>query len=164
MAERGKIKLFQFIQKTYQEVGLLAPQSNQKCSRINTKNCLILFCHAQLFITSACYSLFEGRSMLDYGMVFFTCTTAVFGFITYLILLWQMDNILSYIEHCERFIEKSECCPTLKRLFMRYVTICLLQGRIQRSSIKTQTRKSKNLRNYLRSFMAEVISVLCYSH
>lgn len=108
MAGNDKIKFFQFIQKIYQEIGIHPRRSNQKRNAINWKKWLNLFCLAQFFITSAAYLLFDAKSMIEYGMAFFTCATVVASTIIYLVLFWQMKNTLDYIERCERFVEKSE--------------------------------------------------------
>lgn len=102
-----KIHLFKFTQKAYQDIGIIPFQTNQKRSFVNSKNLFFLYLFAVSIASSAAYLLFEACSIIEYGMVFFTCTTVVLIFIEYLIILWQMENILSYIENCERFIEKS---------------------------------------------------------
>lgn len=108
MAGGGAIKLFKFTQKAYQGIGIYPPESNQSRSRINAKNYFFLVCQAQYFITTAAYLLFEANSMIEYGMTFFTCTTVITVIALYTILLGRMQNILNYIENCDRFIEKSE--------------------------------------------------------
>lgn len=104
----GTIKLFQFFQKTYQDIGILPPQSNPYRS-INLKKWFILFGHAKCIITSAGYLVFEANSMIEYGMVFYICVSTVLTITFYLTLLWKMETILSFIENCERFVAKSKC-------------------------------------------------------
>lgn len=105
----GKIKLFRFIQTTYQTVGIIPPQPNS----INTKKWYFLLGLVQFFISTVAYLLFEANSIIEYGMVFYTCTTALFSFVVYLVLHWQMKNTLNFIESCDRFIEKSEYFPSI---------------------------------------------------
>lgn len=103
MAASDKIKLFKFIQKTYQDIGVYPPQSNQNCSSINAKKWLFSFILLQFFVSTTAYLLIEANSMTEYGMGFYTSVTiAIFSF------FWQMKNTYSYIEHFERFIERSE--------------------------------------------------------
>lgn len=105
----GTIKLFKFTQKTYEVIGAPLPKSNQNRSCIiNSKKCFYLLSLAQFFISSAAYLLFEANSMIEYGMVFFTCLTVIVALIQYLIFLWEMKNILNFIKNCERFAAKSE--------------------------------------------------------
>lgn len=103
-----KIRLFSFLQKIYQNIGISPPQFNQNHNPFNLKNCLIPFCLTQFLITSAAYLLFEANSMIEYGRTSFTCTTLVFCSVIYSMLFWQMETILNYIGNCEEFIEKSE--------------------------------------------------------
>lgn len=103
------IKLFRFIQKTYQAIGVFPPKSNQNRSPINFKDWFFIFCEVLFFISTAAHLFFEANnSMIEYGLIFFTCTTSIFCIVTYLILFWQMKNILNFIENCERFVEKSK--------------------------------------------------------
>lgn len=102
------IKLFGFIKKTCENIGIFRPQLSQNSKFINFKTGLLLFGETQFFISTTGYLLFEANSIVEYGMVFFTCTSIVLSIIFYSILTWQMANILNYIENCERFIEESE--------------------------------------------------------
>lgn len=108
MAGGVKIQLFKFIQNTYQAIGIYPPESNQNRNLNNWKKWFNLFCLAQFFITSASYVLFEAKTMIEYGMVFFTCATVVASTIIYLVLFSQLKNTSNYIGNCERFFEKSE--------------------------------------------------------
>lgn len=108
MAERSTIELFIFVQKTYQDYGLLLPKSNRNHSPINWKFLLMLFCLAQFFITSAAYAAFEASSMIEYAMAFYTCVTVSASTVIYMELFWQMKDVLNYVENCKRFIESSE--------------------------------------------------------
>lgn len=105
----GTVELFRFIQKTYQDIGIIPPRPNENHCSFNAKKWYFLFCLAQFFISAAAYLLFEANSIIEYGMVFYTCSTTVFSSVVYLILIWQRENILDFIANCEGFIqEKSE--------------------------------------------------------
>lgn len=102
------IKLFGFIKKTYENIGIFRPQLSQNNKLINFKTGLILVGEAQFFTSAVAYLLFEANSIVEYGMVFFTCTSTCLSITKYLLLSWQMTNIFNYIGNCEQFIEKSE--------------------------------------------------------
>lgn len=109
MASGGdSIKLFKFIQKTYRDIGIYPPEPNQSRSPINSKNCFFLYCLAQFSLTSYAYFWFQANSMIEYGMVFYTCSTTILSIVVYLIQIWQMKKFLNFIENCERFVEKRE--------------------------------------------------------
>lgn len=123
MADRDKveIKLFRFVQKVYQNIGIFPLKSNQSRRRrfsINLRKWLLIFCHAQLFITSAAYLLLEANSNIEYGMTFFICSTVALSMFVYSILVWQMRNILNFIENCEQFMGKSECSGVFDTIFL----------------------------------------------
>lgn len=108
MAGGDEIKLFHFIQKIYQDIGIHpSRRSNEDISRINPKKWLMLFCLVQFFITSAAYTAMEANSMIEYGITFFSCATVVASVIIYLTLFGQMENTSNYIGNCERFVQQS---------------------------------------------------------
>lgn len=111
MASCDKIELFKFVRKTYQDIGIFPPESNPNFNSINLKNGLFSFCLIQFLISTAAYLWFEAKSMIEYGIICYTCTTIIFSLAVYLIFLWQSRNILIYIENFEWFIEKSEYFP-----------------------------------------------------
>lgn len=74
------IKLFKTTQKAYHDIGILPPKSNQNRSVINSKNWFIIFSHAQFFITSAAYLMFEANSIIEFEMVSFTCSSILASF------------------------------------------------------------------------------------
>lgn len=106
------VKLFKFIRKTFQFIGFHALASNQS-HRINSKIWINIFCLAQFLFSTTAFLLFDANSMMEYGMEFFTCITLIATMILYLTLVWQMGNILNYIENCEQFIGKSEFKPRI---------------------------------------------------
>lgn len=108
MASSESVKLFTFIKKTFRIIGISPPQSNQKHNSINSKNWIFLLCLVQLCIATVGYFFTEANSIMEYGMVFFNAITAIETIILYLIFIWQMKNILNYIENCEKFVEKSK--------------------------------------------------------
>lgn len=113
MAGCDTIKLFKFVQKIYQFIGISPSKFKERSRRgriINAKNWFIIGCHVQYFLSTVAYLLFEANSMIEYGMVFYTCTTVPLSLVLYLILIWTMESFSNYIENCERFIEKSEYC------------------------------------------------------
>lgn len=165
MAGNDEIKLFQFIQKTYKNIDIHQSEPNGNRSPLNLKNVFILFCHAQFFISSTTYILFNAKSMIEYGMAFFICTSIVASGTVYLVLTWQIKITLNYIENCERFIEKSEyTISTLKSLhFWRpLLTLCFLQEHIQRLCIKVQMTKSNDWLNSSFLHWLQLLPFLCY--
>lgn len=104
----GTIKLFKFFQKSCQNIGIHPPESNRNRSPINWKNWLILFCHAEFYTSSAAFLLFEENWMIEYGIIFYTCTSGLLASVLYLLMIFEVKNISTFIKNCERFVEKSE--------------------------------------------------------
>lgn len=102
------VKLFKLTQKTYKDIGIHPPESNENRSQINSKNWLFTFYQAQFLYSSAAYAMFEANSIIEYEMASFTCFAVVAALIVYLIIYWEMKNVSIFVGNCERFIEKSE--------------------------------------------------------
>lgn len=107
MAE--SIKLFQFLQKFHQIIGIYPHQSNQKQRSTNWTKIVFLISFTEFLFTTIAFLLFEAKSMFDYGLVFYLLVSLINDSATYLILIWQSKNTLKFIENCVGFIEKSEC-------------------------------------------------------
>ena len=102
------LELFQFIKQFYQIVGIYSSQSNQKYCSINSRNSILLFSFVQFLIPTVAFLFFKAESILDYGQSFFILVSTIESVVLYAILIWQMQNILKFIENCKGFIEKRE--------------------------------------------------------
>lgn len=103
----GSVKLFQFLIKSQQMIGIAPNQSKQKQHLINALYSTAL---AQLISTSVIFLIFKAKSMFDYGFAFFVTSNTVKALLLYLLLMWQCENTLKFIEYCEGFIAKSKSC------------------------------------------------------
>lgn len=99
------IKLFKFVQKVHQTIGIFPTQSNQKPCRINSMNTVFLICFAQILFSTAAYLAFEAKSMFEYGFTFYILVGITNSIAVYLIFIWQAQSTLEFIENCEKFIE-----------------------------------------------------------
>ena len=107
MARHDKIKLFKFNQKLYQEIGAFPPAPDQNHSSVNSKKWFFLLALTYFLIPLFAYVVFEANSMFEYGFLFVICSSIILNILFYLMIIWQTENILSFIENCENFIEKS---------------------------------------------------------
>lgn len=95
----GAIKFFQLFQKFHQ-IGGVRP--------VNYVTILFLISWIAFIFTTAAFFVLEARSILDYGFTFTVLVSYIQTSITYLIFIWQSEATSNFIEHCEKFIEKSE--------------------------------------------------------
>lgn len=103
------IKLFQFTQKLYRLVGLYPPQSNINQSHsFNVENYFIIFTLAQMSILSGAFFLFEAKRLDEFGVSFHDVTTIITDLFYFISTLYQMENILKFIEQFEELIGESE--------------------------------------------------------
>lgn len=144
-----RIQLFKFSQKVCRLIGVFSSEeSNRNNHDISLKSLVFIFCFMQYCISTLVHLLFHANSMIEYGMVFFLCSSTFQSTIFYLTFFWQMNDILGYIENCERFIEKSECWVATLTISKSLGNlhdneqIILLQERNQRIYIKIWTKKS----------------------
>lgn len=101
------MKLFQFVEKLYQLVGVDLNQSDQKCL-FNAKNILPLLCQIQMFISAFGAFLFKVKSISDYGMAFYAAITGFAMANFFFILISNRPTIHKLICGFEKFIEKSK--------------------------------------------------------
>lgn len=104
----GSIKLFQLFQKFHQTLGIYPTQVNQKHHLIISRRAIFLIGSTQYILSTAGYLVFEAQSMFEYGFGYFMSSTTLNGIIIHILLAWQLENTLKFIETCEGFIEKSK--------------------------------------------------------
>lgn len=129
----GSIKLFQFVQKYNQIIGIYSSQSTTMQGSINSTQAFFWISCAQIWFTIAAFLVFEANSMFDYGFEFFAFISIINGIAIYSIFIWQSQNTLKFIENCERFIEKRKYC--FEQKFCEFIAIWLnLSGIFYRNS------------------------------
>lgn len=105
----GSIKLFQFIQKCHQTIGICPTQPDHKqCSTYPTQ-AIFLICSTLWMLIMAAFLVFKAKSMFDYGFGFFVLIATINCIVVYLIFIWQSVNTVKFIANCEAFIEQSKC-------------------------------------------------------
>lgn len=108
VAMASSIQLFRFVQKCHQIVGIYPSHPNQRRCSINPRNTIFLIASIQYAITTIAFFAFEANSMFDYGFGFFLLICILNITVNYLTFIWQLENMLDFIEMCEEFIEKSK--------------------------------------------------------
>lgn len=98
----SSIKLFEFVQKIHQAIGIYPSSSD------NLRSKIVKICAAQAVLTVLAYLLFEAQSMSDYGYGFCILISMIMANIVYLLFLWQSKKTSIFFANCEKFIEKSE--------------------------------------------------------
>lgn len=121
MAGQRSVKLFLFIQKYYQTVGIHSPQPNQIRCSFNRKNVIFVVCSVQSIVSTTAFLLFEAKSVLDLGMPVFFLACLFLALTLYLIPIWQMRNISEFIDYCEAFIASSMYLCT-QRIRIEHIT------------------------------------------
>lgn len=107
MASGGPIKLFQFVRKLCQSVGI-SLQPNQNRYHMNSMNWFTLFGLIQSIISTIAFILFEAESMAEFGISFFVFLCAFICVFYSLGILLKVKHIPKNIGNWEAFIEKSE--------------------------------------------------------
>lgn len=98
----SSINLFQFVQKCYQFIGVNPSQPNQK------RRTIFLTCSVQVLLTTVAFLVVKANVLFEYGLGFFFFTSILNGIVIYLLIIWQFENFLAFIESAEKFIEKSK--------------------------------------------------------
>lgn len=100
-------KLFQFVQKFYQTMGIFSSQPSQLIW-LNVKKIFFLFFITASFISISSFFLFKASTISEYGSSFSGALSDLYALLDLLITIWQMPNILKLIRMFEIFIEKSK--------------------------------------------------------
>lgn len=103
----GSVKLFQFIQKCHQMIGIhsIEPNQNQWYTK---RTAIFMSFSTQCILTSSGFLLFKAESMFEYGFTYFILITLIVETINYTLFIWQSENTIEFIDNCEKFIEKRE--------------------------------------------------------
>lgn len=104
----GSVKLFSFGKKLSHVIGIsLAASDDDDDRRFNWINRMVIVIEVVWFLLSVAIIVYGENSMFEYGISFFAAFVGIFAFCEYLAMIWRKDNISSFINNLERFIEKS---------------------------------------------------------
>lgn len=102
------MKLFHFVRKFYQTIGIDLTESGETKSPFNAKNVLPLLCQVQMFASAFGAFLFEVTSISDCGMAFYASITGFAMANFFSMLISNSPFIHKLIVKFEEFIEKSK--------------------------------------------------------
>lgn len=103
----NSVRLFEFIKKCYRIVGLESTQENRQHPSFNSTNCIVISLMVQMIMSLVAFLLLEAKSVLEYGRIFYGLESTVSAMIIYVISIRQINNISTFIEDCDGFIESS---------------------------------------------------------
>lgn len=101
-------KWLQFVREFHRAIGICPAEPNQKRTKLNTKNKIILLLSAQYMIVTIAFLVFEAKSMFDFAIGIFITICMLNTIVIYSSFLWQCENLFKLIANFERFIEKSK--------------------------------------------------------
>lgn len=104
----ARLKLLQFTQKLFQEMGICPSPSNPNWRSINWRNSSVLISLIQMLIFSLAFLVFKADNIVDAGSCFYAVSTELICSIILLINIHNMPKILKLIEKFEDFIEERE--------------------------------------------------------
>lgn len=105
----GSIKLFLFVQKSYQTIGIYLPQQNQNQNPLfNSKSVLLIIFSVQIFILLVISAIAQSQSIHEIALSFYLSTTSLLIIFTYVSNIFCFKSIFELIKKFEKFIEKSK--------------------------------------------------------
>lgn len=110
----NSIKLFQFNQNFLQTVGIKFSKSNENRSKFEPMQLFLYGSLILLSMTSLAFLLYDAKSMVEYGIIFFTLLSAKFALVVYFMFIFKAEDNLKFTAICEKFIEKSESVILLR--------------------------------------------------
>lgn len=104
----GSIKLFKFLQNSYQTIGIYQPSESYQNRSLNSKNVFFIFCMTKFGTSVGIFFLFEAKQLDEYCLTFF-CALSTIAAVFYLISnLYQIENISKLIATFEEMIALSK--------------------------------------------------------
>lgn len=83
-------------------------ETNPNHYTLNSINVIFIIGFAEYTTASVAFLVYDAKSMGEYGIVFFTLLAVIEATVGYFITIWELEDILKFIENCEKFIEKRE--------------------------------------------------------
>lgn len=107
VAMARSIKLFQSTQKWYDWFGIYPTQSNEN-RLFNLRNGVFIFTLAQMGTLTGIFFVFQAKRFDVFCSGFERSATIVVQSLYFIIIIFQMGNILKFIEKFEELIAESE--------------------------------------------------------
>lgn len=101
----NKIKLFKFVQRGYQTMGIYSFQSNRN-RMPNAKKLYFSLSMLQLLASTTVLIVCDINSIDEFANALFTCSSSLCALVTYSVIVWKAPHIFKLIEHFEEFVEK----------------------------------------------------------
>lgn len=102
------IKLFQSVQKSFNEAGFIAPESNRDRCTLSRKNQLHLCSLGLLLVSTSTFFLFEANSVYELGASYTGTNVANIILLFLIVFLYKMRSVLELIDRYELFVQKSK--------------------------------------------------------
>lgn len=103
---RGPIKMFCFLQRHLNLLGVHAPEAFKEFNSLNLKNYALLICEFLFFIMSAIYLFHDAQTVNEVSNGIFSCSASLAIVCAIIVLLWQSPNMFKLIESFEIIIQK----------------------------------------------------------
>lgn len=102
------MKLFQNVQKIYEQMGISSSELNQNYSIWNVKTVLIFLVQIQFITSSAVFFFFKADTVGQHADSFYVMTSATVCLVFVALSMWMIADLRKLIEKFENFIEKSK--------------------------------------------------------
>lgn len=107
MVSQIKIQSFHCLRQYYRILGTYPPAVDNN-RRFNLRNILTIFCYLQMCLTLLAFTMFKARKIVEFGLNYYGYVTEVMCMFVILSQIYQMADILTLIQNCEKFVESSE--------------------------------------------------------
>lgn len=103
----NRLKLFQFTQGLFEDMGICSSQLNQRYRSINWRAFAMIISIIQMFLCSFAFLVFKAETFIDAVTSFYATNTELFSLIFLYLNFNNMLKILKLIERFEEIIENS---------------------------------------------------------
>lgn len=101
------MKLFHFVRKYYQSVGIYPTDLNPN-GGFNMRNFRLLLMMSALFASTISSFVFQSTTIMEYAESFYIFSTVLASVINFWATIWKAEKIFTFIDELEEFMQKSK--------------------------------------------------------
>lgn len=108
MADKTSTKLFETVRSFFERMGAYSPKSTNPYHQCTNSNFVFFFIINDNNILFTDCVLLKSSSIVDYGIAFCGSITMLCALGLLITLVWQMENVIKFIEQSEKLIALSK--------------------------------------------------------
>lgn len=109
------MKLFRIVVKNFARLGMSPHES-----RFNRKSAIVFFFFSVALLCASVFFFFMSKDFIEYTLNTFVTITIFTGWINYIVMLLQKDQLFELIDDFEAYADESEYQKWMKNIFLMF--------------------------------------------